>query len=118
MNPRLVAVIALAAVLSGAAGYYFGNQLAPETDASLGKKALRLHALSTANKLDAALSTLNSLEQGDLLTARQTLHAEIKSSLVILEHMAPDLGLTGQEKQMVEETIAKGGAYASAHGLR
>jgi hypothetical protein len=118
MTPRFVAVIALAAVLSAAAGYYAGNQLAPGTHASLGKNALRLHALTTANKLDAALSTLGSLEQGDLLTARQTLHAEVKSSLVILEHISPDLGLTGQEKQMIEETIAKGSAYAGAHGLR
>jgi len=118
MRTRVLTIAAAAAVLSGVAGYYAGNHLARETDSSIGQRVLKLQVLSTTNKLDAALSTLESLERGDMATARQMLEAEVKPALLILEKLGPELELTGEERQMVNDTVAKGSAYATTHDLR
>ena len=119
MNTRAIVSIVIASALSGAAGYFVGTRSAsPDTTGASSEGGLRLHVLSTANRLDAALSTLNSLETGDMPTARQTLDVEVRSSLLRLEKMAPTISLSGKEQQLVNETIAKGRAYANSRNPR
>jgi hypothetical protein len=119
MTPRTLAIIAITAVVSAVAGYFVGNHLVPKkADASISENALKLHVLNTVHQLDTAIFTLERLQIGDLPSARLVLETDIKSSLVILEKLGPNLPLGGKEREMVRETIAKGSAYASAHGLR
>lgn len=70
--------------------------------------------VSKAESVSAAISTLDSLDKGEVAVARSTLKAQVKSGLNVLRHMKSEQ--VGASTQFVDNAIAEAEAYLAKQG--
>jgi len=71
--------------------------------------------MTKAGSTLAAVSALNSLDNGDLKVARSTLEAQLVSGIAVLRGMEPEK--TPVSAAMVDEAVAEAEAYLKKHNL-
>jgi hypothetical protein len=71
--------------------------------------------LAKAGSTLAAVSALNSLDNGDLKVARSTLEAQVVSGVAVLKGMEPQK--TPASAAMVDEAVVEAEAYFTKHNL-
>lgn len=93
------------------------KQSAASNEATVLREATATDALllAKAESTMAAVSALNSLDNGDLKVARSTLEAQVVSGVAVLKGMEPEK--TSVSAAMVDEAVTEAEAYLFKHDL-
>jgi hypothetical protein len=101
--------------------FWVSQSIADSSCEALELNVLRAQAMEQANSIASAQSALDALHKGDITVAINTLEAQLRSGLLVLHTLQPQLSAPGaldpQQREIVDEALKDGDTYEREHKL-